>query len=304
MSKSALYDAPVAAIAGAAPRDFVLLLKPRVAALVAFTGLVGMLLAGPMPHPVLAATAILCIAVGAGAAGAINMWYEADLDARMERTRDRPLPAGRMEPGTALGFGAVLAVASVAVLGLATNWLAAALLALAILFYVFVYTMWLKRRTPHNIVVGGAAGAIPPIIGWAAATGDLHPLPILLFAIIFMWTPPHFWALSLYRSDDYRRARVPMLPVIAGAESTRRHILGYALVLAPLSLAPVAAGYAHAVYGLGAAVLGTAFVALAAILWRRRGEAPARRLFAFSIAYLFLIFLLLTIDNAWRVGLA
>ena len=289
---------------GAAPRDFVLLLKPRVAALVAFTGLVGMLLAGHMPHPVLAATAILCIAVGAGAAGAINMWYEADLDARMERTRDRPLPAGRMEAGTALGFGAVLAVASVAVLGLATNWLAAALLALAILFYVFVYTMWLKRRTPHNIVVGGAAGAIPPIIGWAAATGDLHPpadpalrdhLHVDAAAFLGAVAVPVGRLPARARADAARHRR--------SREHAPAHLLGYALVLAPLSLAPVAAGYAHAVYGLGAAVLGTAFVALAAILWRRRGEAPARRLFAFSIAYLFLIFLLLTIDNAWRVGL-
>ncbi len=307
MSKSAVCDdtcTPEIAGDGAAPRDFIVLLKPRVAALVAFTGMVGMVLADQMPHPVLAATAILCIAIGAGAAGAINMWYEADIDARMNRTRNRPLPAGRMEPGTALGFGVVVAIASVALLGLATNWLAATLLALAILFYVFVYTVWLKRRTPQNIVVGGAAGALPPIIGWAAATGDLHPLPILLFVIIFMWTPPHFWALALYKSEDYRRAGVPMLPVIAGRESTCRHILGYTLVLMPLSLVPAALGYAHAVYALGATVLGTVFVALAVILWRRRTEAMARRVFAFSIAYLFLIFLLLTIDDAWRVGLA
>jgi protoheme IX farnesyltransferase len=209
---------------GASPLDFVILLKPRVAALVAFTGLVGLVLADAVIHPILAATAIFCIAVGAGAAGAINMWYEADIDARMERTRNRPIPAGRMDPGAALGFGVFTAVASVVLIGLATNWLAAALLALAILFYVFVYTVWLKRRTPQNIVIGGAAGAIPPLIGWAAAAGEIQLYPVLLFAIIFMWTPPHFWALSLYKSGDYERAGVPMLPVVVGLQSTRRHI--------------------------------------------------------------------------------
>ncbi len=289
---------------GPAPRDFVALLKPRVATLVAFTGMVGIVLANQAVHPIIAGTAILCIAIGAGAAGAINMWYEADIDALMNRTRNRPLPAGRMEPGTALGFGVVMAVASVALLGLATNWLAAALLALAILFYVFVYTVWLKRRTPQNIVIGGAAGAIPPMVGWAAATGEVHPLPLLLCAIIFMWTPPHFWALSLYKSDDYQRAVVPMLPVVAGHESTRRHILGYTLLLVPLSLAPAILGYTHAIFAIGAAVLGLVFIGLSVILWWRRSEIMARRLFAFSVAYLFLIFVLLMVDNAWRVGVS
>ncbi|MDA0261183.1 MAG: heme o synthase [Proteobacteria bacterium] len=288
---------------GASPRDFVVLLKPRVASLVAFTGFVGMVLADGALHPILAVTAIFCIAIGAGAAGAINMWYEADIDGRMERTRNRPIPAGRMEPGTALGFGVVTAIASVSLLGLATNWMAAALLTLAILFYVFVYTLWLKRRTPQNIVIGGAAGAIPPLIGWAAVTGEIHLFPMLLFAIIFMWTPPHFWSLSLYKSDDYERAGVPMLPVIAGLETTRRHILGYSLVLVPLTLLPFGLGYAHAIYGAGAVALGAVFVALTMALWRRATDALARRVFAFSIMYLFLIFSLLLADHAWPVDL-
>ena len=306
MSKSAAFarTSPTELVDdGANPRDFIVLLKPRVAALVAFTGLVGVVLAEGVLHPILAVTAIFCIAIGAGAAGAINMWYEADIDARMERTRHRPLPAGRMDPGTALGFGVVTATASVAMLGLATNWLAAGLLALSILFYVFVYTIWLKRRTPQNIVIGGAAGAIPPLIGWAAVTGEIHLFPVVLFAIIFIWTPPHFWALSLYKSADYERAGVPMLPVVAGLESTRRHILGYTMVLIPLSLAPVALGYANAVYAVGAAALGGGFLALTVALWLRRSEAMARRVFAYSIGYLFLVFLLLLVDDAWRVEL-
>ena len=306
MSKAAVFSKSGAAEFaddGASPRDFLILLKPRVAALVAFTGLVGLMLADSAVHPILAATAIFCIAIGAGAAGAINMWYEADIDARMERTRNRPIPAGRMDPGTALGFGVVTAIASVALLGLATNWLAAALLALAILFYVFVYTIWLKRRTPQNIVIGGAAGAIPPLIGWAAATGDVQLYPVLLFAIIFMWTPPHFWALSLYKSDDYERAGVPMLPVVAGLESTRRHILGYTWVLVPLTMMPVVLGYAHVVYGVGAALLGGGLMALTTMLWRRGTEALARTVFLYSIGYLFLLFVVLLLDHAWRVSL-
>ena len=289
---------------GARPLDFVILLKPRVAALVAFTGLVGLVLADTALHPILTTTAIFCIAVGAGAAGAINMWYEADIDARMERTCNRPIPAGRMDPGTALGFGVFTAIASVALLGLATNWLAAALLAVAILFYVFVYTVWLKRRTAQNIVIGGAAGALPPLIGWAAATGEVSLYPVVLFAIIFMWTPPHFWALSLYKSGDYERAGVPMLPVVAGLDSTRRHILGYTCVLVPLTLAPVFLGYADAIYGVGAAFLGAGFLALAMALWRGASEALARTTFIYSIAYLFLIFVLLLVDHAWPVSLS
>ncbi len=281
--------------------DFVALLKPRVMSLVVFTGLVGVYLAPGGLHPVLAGVALLCIAVGAGAAGAINMWYERDIDALMRRTMDRPLPAGRMAPGEALGFGVVLAVGSVAVMGLALNWTAAALLALTIGFYVFVYTIWRKRRTAQNIVIGGAAGAFPPVIGWVAASGELGLGPLALFAIIFVWTPPHFWALALCRRDDYARAGIPMLPVVAGPRETRRQILIYAALLLPVSLAPVAVGLSGALYGAAALVLGVAFLAAA---WRVRveageaAEAAARRLFGFSILYLFLLFASLVADKA------
>jgi protoheme IX farnesyltransferase len=246
---------------------------------------------------VIAAVAILCIALGAGAAGAINMWYERDIDALMRRTADRPLPAGRMQPDAALGFGVVLAVASVALMGLAVNWVAAGLLAATIGFYVFVYTMWLKRRTPQNIVIGGAAGAFPPMIGWAAVTGEVGIGSIVLFAVIFLWTPPHFWALALLKSGEYARAGVPMLPVVAGAAATRRQILIYALLLVPVTLAPVFVGLAGWGYGAGAAVLGAAFVALAALLARDATDAGARRLFGYSILYLFLLFALLCVDR-------
>ena len=214
--------------------------------LVVFTGFVGLYLAPGHLHPVLAGIAVLCIAIGAGAAGAINMWYDRDIDAVMRRTCGRPLPAGRMAPGEALGFGCVLAVASVLVMGLAVNWVAAALLALTIAFYVFVYTVWLKRRTPQNIVIGGAAGAFPPVVGWAAVTGDVGWPALLLFALIFFWTPPHFWALSLYRCGDYARAGVPMLPVVAGARETKKQMLVYTLLLWPLALAPALIGVAGA----------------------------------------------------------
>ncbi|MBT5414435.1 MAG: protoheme IX farnesyltransferase, partial [Rhodospirillaceae bacterium] len=220
-----------------------------------------------------------------------------DIDARMRRTMDRPLPAGRMEPGEALGFGVVLAVGSVALMGLALNWFAAGLLALSIGFYVFVYTIWLKRRTPQNIVIGGAAGAFPPIIGWAAVTGDIGLLPVLLFLIVFMWTPPHFWALALYRSDDYERAGVPMLPVVAGAGATKRHILLYSLVLVPVSLLPTILGVAGAVYGVGAALLGAVFLYHAMRVARDEGERSAKRMFAYSILYLFGVFAMLIVDR-------
>src|SRR4051794_31482929 len=229
-------------------RDWFVLLKPRVVSLVVFTGLIGLLLAPGAINPVLGFAAVLCIAVAAGAAGAINMWYDRDIDALMRRTAKRPIPAGRIEPDAALGFGVVLAVASVLLMFLATNVAAACLLALSILFYVFVYTVWLKRRTPQNIVIGGAAGAFPPVIGWAAVTGSVDPMPLLLFAIVFFWTPPHFWALSLYASGDYARAGVPMLPVVAGARATRRQILFYTVVLVATSLCPWALGYAGPVY--------------------------------------------------------
>ena len=279
------------------PADYFALLKPRVMSLVCFTGLAGMLLAPGALHPVVAVAALLCIAVGAGAAGAINMWCDRDIDALMERTRDRPIPAGRVAPDAALGFGATLAVGAVATMALATNWLAAALLALAIGFYVFVYTLFLKRRTPSNIVIGGAAGALPPVIGWAAVSGEAGLVPWTLFAIVFVWTPPHFWALSLYRAHEYARAGVPMLPAVAGRRETRRRILLYSVALAPLALAPAALGVAGWLYALGVALLGAGFVHRAAVLWRSDDDADARRLFGYSIVWLFLVFVLLVADG-------
>ena len=282
---------------GAAVGDFIALLKPRVMSLVVFTAVVGLATAPGELHPILAAIAVLCIAVGAGAAGAINMWYDRDIDAVMSRTRDRPLPAGRMDPAEALAFGVVLSIASVTVMALAVNFTAAALLALSIAFYVFVYTAWLKRRTPQNIVIGGAAGAFPPMIGWAAVTGDVSLASLAMFAIIFMWTPPHFWALSLFRSGDYARAGVPMLPVVAGIRETKRQILFYSVALAPLSLAPYALGVAGLVYAIGAGVLGLLLIAGAVAVWRDPGDTAAKRLFGYSIVYLFLVFALLILDR-------
>ncbi len=299
MSEAAfkLQSAEIATAESPRVEDFIALLKPRGMSLVVFSGLAGLLVAPGHLHPVLAAVAILCIAVGAGASGAINMWYERDIDALMRRTMDRPLPAGRMAPGTALGFGATLAIGAVLVMGLAVNVTAAALLALATAFYVFVYTVWLKRRTPQNIVIGGAAGAFPPMIGWAAVTGDVTLMPILLFAIIFMWTPPHFWALALYRSGDYARAGVPMLPVVAGAAATRRQILLYSLLLVPLTLAPWALGFAGGLYGVAALALGLIFIACAVAVYVDATERAPRRLFAFSILYLFALFSVLVADH-------
>jgi protoheme IX farnesyltransferase len=287
---------------GASVGDFFALLKPRVMSLVVFTGFVGMALAPGGLHPVLAAVAVMCIAIGAGASGAINMWYERDIDALMSRTRARPLPAGRMDPETALSFGAVLAVGSVMVMGLAVNWAAAALLAAAIVFYVFVYTVWLKRRTPQNIVIGGAAGAFPPMIGWAAVTGDVSLGSIVLFAMIFVWTPPHFWALALYKSGEYAAAGVPMLPVVKGDAETRRQILLYSLAMVPVTLLPSVIGIASWTYGLAALALGAVFVAGAVAVLRRRPNSE-KRLFAYSIFYLFMLFALLLAGGLapWRV---
>lgn len=283
-------------------RDLLALTKPRVMSLVVFTGLCG-LLAAPVPvHPVLAFAAVLCIALGAGAAGALNQWYEADLDAKMKRTAGRPLPAGRMGRQTALHFGVGLAVFSVVLMDLAANHLAAAILAVSILFYVLVYTVWLKRRTAQNIVIGGAAGAFPPLIGWAAATGDVSTLPILLFAIIFLWTPPHFWALSLFVRSDYAAAGVPMLPVVAGLDTTRRHVLLYTVPMAAAAVAPWALGLAGWIYGAVALALSAAFLILAlAVAANRATEpkqmGPEKRLFAFSILYLFGLFAALVADK-------
>jgi heme o synthase len=279
--------------------DYIEILKPRVMSLVVFTGLVGLVLAPGHLHPVLAAVAVLCIAIGAGAAGAINMWYDRDIDAMMRRTAGRPLPAGRMVPGEALGFGIVLGVGAVLLMGLAVNTVAAELLALTIAFYVFVYTIWLKRRTPQNIVIGGAAGAFPPMIGWAAVTGNIGWGAIALFAIIFFWTPPHFWALSLYRTGDYAAAGVPMLPVVAGPRETKRQMLLYTLVLWPAALMPWLLGLAGPLYGAGAVLLSALFTGSAILVCCDTTDRSAHRMFAFSLLYLFLIFSLLLVD---RVG--
>src|SRR6266851_4703479 len=281
--------------------DYIALMKPRVMSLVVFTALVGMMIAPGHMHPVIGFAALLCISVGAGAAGALNMWYDADIDAVMTRTSSRPIPRGRIAPGEALGFGVTLAGFSVAVLGLLVSWLAAALLAFTIFFYVVVYTIWLKRSTPLNIVIGGAAGAFPPMIGWAAATGRIGIEPCLLFLIIFFWTPPHFWALSLYRADEYARAGIPMLPVVAGREETHRQILLYTLVLAPLGLAPWLFGFAGAAYGAVAIAGGGMMILLAVRLRGQRGaseEQTAKRLFAFSVLYLFVLFAMLLVEHA------
>ena len=287
-----LSAAPAASVA-----DYVEILKPRVMSLVVFTGLVGLVLAPGHLHPVLAMVAVLCITIGAGAAGAINLWYERDIDRLMRRTAGRPLPTGRMAPGEALGFGTVLGVGAVMLMALAVNYVAAALLALTIGFYVFVYTIWLKRRTPQNIVIGGAAGAFPPMIGWAAVTGDVGWGAIALFAIIFFWTPPHFWALSLYRAGDYATAGVPMLPVVAGPVETKRQMLLYTLVLWPVALAPWLLGITGALYAAGASLLSAAFTGSAILVCRDTTDRSARRMFAFSLLYLLLIFSLLLVDH-------
>ncbi|AWV21808.1 Protoheme IX farnesyltransferase [Roseomonas mucosa] len=287
-------------------RDWFALLKPRVMTLVVFTGFIGMLVAPGSINPLLGSVAVLCIAVGAGAAGAINMWYDRDIDAVMRRTANRPIPAGRIRAEEALAFGVVLAIASVVVMGLATNWMAAGWLAGSILFYVFVYTMWLKRRTPQNIVIGGAAGAFPPVIGWAAVTGSVDLLPLLLFAIVFAWTPPHFWSLSLWAHGDYQRAGVPMLPVVAGAKETRRQIMLYTLVLFPLAVSPWPLGLAGPVYGVAAVLLGLGFVFCAWKVLRDdqdpqgrslTKDAPAKRCFRFSLLHLALLFAALAADR-------
>jgi protoheme IX farnesyltransferase len=287
-------------------RDWIALLKPRVMSLVVFSGAIGLLVAPGHLNPVLGFTAILCIAIAAGACGAINMWYDRDIDAIMHRTRNRPLPAGRIEPGAALGFGITLAAGSVLVMGLALNIAAAVVLALSVCFYVFVYTMWLKRRTPQNIVIGGAAGAFPPVIGWAAVTGSVDLFPLVLFGIIFIWTPPHFWSLALWANDDYRRAGVPMLPVVAGAKETRRQILLYTIVLVPLTLVPYLMGFSGLPYGVTAGLLGLVFLErVYRVVTDRQdaqgnsltGDAPAKAAFKYSVLYLFVLFGALAVDR-------
>jgi protoheme IX farnesyltransferase len=295
--------------------DFVALAKPRVMLLAVFTAVVGLTIAPGNLDPLHVSIAVLAIAAGAGAAGILNMWYDADIDAVMTRTAERPIPRGAISRAEALASGLVLACSAVAVLALALNIQAAALLAFTIFFYVAVYTMWLKRSTPQNIVIGGAAGALPPVIGWAAATGEIGLEPLILFLIIFLWTPPHFWALSLNRADEYARARVPMLPVVAGRAATTRQILIYSIALLPASVLPWALGYAGMVYGATAVTCGAIFVALALQLARRpeTGRRAAHRLFVFSISYLFLLFAALLVDHlgghassvyAWRAAQA
>ena len=286
--------------------EYFALMKPRVMFLVVFTALVGLVAAPGHMHPVLAVAALLCIAVGAGAAGALNMWYDADIDARMARTSARPIPRGRVTADEARAFGTVLAIGSVICLGLMANWVAAGLLALTIAFYLFVYTMWLKRWTPQNIVIGGAAGAVPPMIGWAAATGTVSLESFVLFLIIFMWTPPHFWALALLRVRDYERAGVPMLPVVKGEDETRRQILIYSLILAPLGCVPALLGLGGGLYTVAAGFLGAFFVMFAYACYSERvgpdAERAAKNLFAYSVLYLFLLFAVLLVEQGFGLG--
>jgi len=286
----------------ASARDLFALTKPRVMSLVIFTALCGLLAAPGSIHPVIGFTAILAISLGAGASAALNQWYEADIDAIMKRTSTRPLPAGRMDPETALHFGIGLSVFSVLLMGVAVNWFSAIFLAFSIFFYAVVYTIWLKRSTPQNIVIGGAAGAFPPAIGWAAVTGDVTLMPILLFAIIFFWTPPHFWALALFVNSDYSKAGVPMMPVVAGRQSTRYQIFGYSLVLAAVAIMPFVLGLAGAVYGVAAILLSVIFCALAWRVARSKTTKPddmaaEKRLFKFSIFYLFALFAAVVADR-------
>ena len=280
--------------------DYLALMKPRVMSLVVFTALVGMMIAPGQIHPVIGLAALVCISVGAGAAGALNMWYDADIDAVMRRTAGRPIPRGRIAPGEALGFGITLAGFSVTVLGLLVSWFAAALLAFTIFFYIVVYTIWLKRWTPQNIVIGGAAGAFPPLIGWAAVTNGISIEPCLLFLIVFLWTPPHFWALSLTRLDDYARAGVPMLPVVAGRCATKQQILLYSFALAFAGAMPWLVGYRGTLYGITASVTGAVMIVLSLRLHKeredKRADYAARQLFAFSILYLFVLFTALLAD--------
>lgn len=295
-----LIDEPGFRMSEATAGDFFALLKPRVMSLVVFTAFVGLLAAPVTINPLLAVIAILAIAIGAGASGALNMWYDADIDAVMTRTAGRPVPAGRIRPGEALSFGLVLSVLSVMTLGVLVNWLSATLLAFTIFFYAVVYTMWLKRWTPQNIVIGGAAGAIPPVIGWAAATGTISLESFVLFLIIFLWTPPHFWALALFKSEDYARAGIPMMPNVAGQASTRRQIFAYALILAPVGVLPWALGFTTSAYGVLAVLLGAVFVWYAWKVLRMADDdhamKPAKALFGYSLLYLFAIFAIYLAD--------
>ncbi|MGB1539587.1 MAG: heme o synthase [Rickettsiales bacterium] len=290
-------DEPLVDLQVSSARDYITLLKPGVMLLVVFTGLAGMVLAPGQLHPLLQVITVLCIAIGSGAGGAINMWFDRDIDKHMARTQKRPIPAGRIVPDDALAYGLFLSGASVALLGIGVNWVAAAYLAGAIAFYVFIYTVWLKRRTPQNIVIGGAAGAFPPVIGWAAVTGGTSLEAWIMFAIIFLWTPPHFWALALYRSGDYAKVGIPMLPVVAGQEATKNQMLIYTLILFAVTLLPWGVGQAGWLYGVSAALLSGKFIYHALQVKRSDSDVPAKRMFGYSILYLFLLFFMLMMDN-------
>ena len=280
--------------------DFISLLKPRVMSLAVFTSVSGLLLSPATLHPFLCILSIFCISLGAGASGAINMWFDRDIDKMMERTKNRPIPSKKIMAGDALGFGIILSLVSVIILGLSINYFAAFLLALSISFYIFIYTIWLKRRTPQNIVIGGAAGAFPPVIGWACATGDITSFPIILFVLIFIWTPPHFWALALYKDTEYSRAKIPMLPVIKGQRKTKQQILAYSLLLFLVSLSPYYLGFSGIIYLYFSIILGGYFVYLAYKVFKSDDKVKtiyAPKLFKFSILYLYLVFLILVIDK-------
>lgn len=294
-------DASVLPSVGASVRDYIELLKPRVMSLVVFSGLTGLLIAPGHIHPLIGFVAVLCIALASGGSGAVNMWYDRDIDAVMSRTRRRPIPQGRVEPQAALEFGSTLIFASVVLMALVVNWLAAGLLAFAAAFYIFVYTMGLKRRTPQNIVIGGAAGAFPPVIAWAAVTGQVGWPAIVLFMIIFIWTPPHFWALALYRNDDYTRANIPMMPVVKGKRRTKIEMLIYTLILFPLSLAPYFLHSSGLVYLVGAAILSALFVVCALRVLFDKTHKASHQMFGYSILYLTLILVLLMIDHALQL---
>jgi protoheme IX farnesyltransferase len=283
-------------VSTALPGDYVALLKPRVMSLVVFTGLAGLVAADTPMNPVLAAVAVLAIALATGGAGAINMWYDRDIDAIMDRTRSRPIPMGVIEPENALAFGVIVTIASIGIMGLAVNWLSAGILAAASFTYVFVYTIWLKRRSPQNIVIGGAAGAFPPMIGWTAATGHLSWAAVALFMITFFWTPPHFWALALYRCKDYARAGVPMMSVTAGPKSTKRQMLAYTILLLPIGVSPYFLDAAGPIYLAGSTILGLLFIAASVAVIRDETDTSAKRMFGFSILYLFAMFTLLMVD--------
>ena len=295
----------IAAAGGARVEDYLALLKPRVMSLVVFTAIIGLLLAPGGVNPVIGVIAILCIAIGAGGSGALNMWYDADIDAIMSRTANRPIPSGRVSRGEALAVGLICSGFSVAILGLATNWVAAALLAFTIFFYAVIYTMWLKRSTPQNIVIGGAAGAFPPMVGWAAVTGDISLASVALFLVIFLWTPPHFWALALYKQGDYGAAGIPMLPNVAGERATKLQILIYSVILVAASFAPNFVGLSGWLYGVIAVLTGTSFLYLAARLFRSTDalsmKKAARTLFTYSLSYLFVIFLALMVDHVGQL---